>query len=100
LNENIDEINDEIIEIEDDPEGDFPEDLIDDTIQSKLSDVKYDIEEFMKEWGLNISDYIDKDNFIYGVIDTDGYGHTMNTYDGNADEVYVEDKLYYIMRID
>jgi len=100
LNENINEINDEIIEIEDDPEGDFPEDLIEDTVQNKVSDVKYDIEDFMKEWGLNISDYINKDDFIYGVIDADGYGHTMNTYDGNADEVYVDDTLYYVMRID
>jgi hypothetical protein len=54
----------------------------------------------MTEWGLDISDYINKDDFIYGVIDTDGYGHTMNGYDGSADEVYVEDNLYYVMRID
>ena len=100
LNENISEINDEITEIEDDPEGDFPEDLIDDTIQNRLSDVENNIESFMTEWGLNISDYINKDDFIYGVIDTDGYGHTINGYDGSADEVYVEDKLYYVMRID
>ena len=100
LNENINEINDEITEIEDDPEGDFPEDLIDDTIQNRLSDVENNIESFMTEWGLNISDYINKDDFIYGVIDADGYGHTINGYDGSADEVYVEDKLYYVMRID
>ena len=67
LNENISEINDEITEIEDDPEGDFPEDLIEDTIQNRLSDVENNIESFMTEWGLNISDYINKDDFIYGV---------------------------------
>jgi len=100
LNERIEEMNDEITEIEEDPEGDFPEELIEDTIQRRVQDVKYDIEEFMNEWGLDLEDYIDKDEFIKGVIDADGYGNCMSTYDGNADEQYVQDELFYVMRID
>jgi hypothetical protein len=49
---------------------------------------------------LNWDDYIDKDGFIEGVIDADGYGHTLNGYDGNADEMKVGDKWYYVMRLD
>jgi hypothetical protein len=100
MNERIEEMNDEITEIEEDPEGDFPEEKIDDAIQDKVSDVRYDVTSFMVDFGLNWEDYIDKDEFIDGVIDADGYGHTLNGYDGNADEQKVLDKWYYVMRLD
>jgi len=90
----------EMEEIEEDPEGDFPEDLIEEKIESLVREVKYDPEYFMETFGLNWSDYVDKDEFIEGVINADGYGHTINSYDGTADEIYVDDKLFYVMRID
>jgi hypothetical protein len=99
MNERIEELNDEITEIEEDPEGDFPEDKIEDAIENRMSDVKYDVTSFMEDFGLNWEDYIDKDEFIEGVIDADGYGHTLNGYDGNADEMKVQDQWFYVMRI-
>jgi hypothetical protein len=107
IQEKIDELNElseeyiaEIEEIEEDPDGDFPEDLIDDKIKDLVSDVRYDPESFMEHFGLSWSEYVDKDEFIEGVIEADGYGHTINSYDGTADEVYVGEKLFYVMRID
>ena len=100
LTERIEEMENEITDIEEDPSGEFPEDMITEKIDELVSDVKDDPEGFMETFGLNWEDYIDKDEFIKGVIDTDGYGHTMSSYDGNADEVYVQDKLFYVIRID
>ena len=100
LEDLIVEYEDEIGDIENDPEGDFPQDLIDDKVEELVSDVRRDPENFMNEFGLEWERYIDKDDFIQGVIDTDGYGHTLNRYDGNADEIYVQDQLFYVMRID
>jgi hypothetical protein len=100
MNERIEELNDEITEIEEDPQGDFPEDKIEEAIENRVSDVRYDVTGFMEDFGLNWEDYIDKDEFIDGVIDADGYGHTLNGYDGNADEMKVGDKWYYVMRLD
>jgi len=100
LTERIEEMESEITDIEEDPSGDFPEDMITEKIDELVSDVKDDPEGFMETFGLNWEDYIDKDDFIKGVIDTDGYGHTISSYDGNADEVYVQDKLFYVIRID
>jgi TolA-binding protein len=94
------EYSDEIEEIEGSPEGDFPDDLIDDKVQELVSDVRSDPESFMNDHGLDLEHYIDKDEFIQDVIDTDGYGHTINSYDGSADEVRVNDQLFYVMRID
>jgi len=94
------EYSDEIEEIEGSPEGDFPDDLIDDKVQELVNDVRSDPESFMNDHGLDWEHYIDKDEFIQAVIDEDGYGHTINTYDGSSDEIRVNDKLFYVMRID
>lgn len=107
IEEKIDELTDMIVEYEDEiddiensPEGEFPEDLIDDKVQDLIRDVNRDPEWFMGEYGLDWSEYIDKDEFIKAVIDTDGYGHNLNSYDGSADEVTIQDQLFYVMRID
>jgi hypothetical protein len=100
LNEKIQEFNDEITDMEDSPEGEFPDDLIEDKVQEFVNDVRRDPEWFLSEFGLNWNDFINKEDFIQGVIDADGYGHTINSYDGNADEIYVKDQLFYVMRID
>ena len=100
LTDMIVEYDDEIDDIENSPEGEFPEDLIDDKVQDLISDVRRDPEWFMGEYGLDWSEYIDKDDFIQAVIDTDGFGHSINSYDGSADEVTVQDQLFYVMRID
>ena len=99
LQERIEEMNDEITEEKENPDGDFPEDLIENAIQNRVSDVKYDITNFMEDFGLQWEYYINKDEFIEGVIDADGYGHTLNGYDGNADEIEVQNQLFYVMRI-
>lgn len=100
LNELISELEDEISDIEDDPDGDFPDDLIEEKVEELVDNVRSDPESFMDEFGLNWEDYIDKDEFIEGVIDADGYGHTLNSYDGNADEVEIQGITFYVMRID
>jgi hypothetical protein len=99
LNEKLEEMKDEITEIQDDPEGDYPEDAIEEAVRQRVKDVEYDPEEFLKEFGLDLDDYVDKDSLIESIIDEDGYGHTLNSYDGNADDVRVQDELYYVMRI-
>jgi hypothetical protein len=99
FNEKIEEYNERITEIEESPEGDFPEELIEQAVEDRLSDVRYDPVDFIKQWGLNMDNFINRREFIQGVIDADGYGHTLNGYDGNADEIKVEDKWFYVMRI-
>jgi hypothetical protein len=100
LQESIDEMEQEIEEIKEDPEGDFPDELIEEIISDRVREANNDIEGFMNEWGLEWNEYVDKDAFIKAVIDEDGYGHTLNGYDGSADEVTIQDELFYVMRID
>ncbi len=100
LQDIITEMEDEIESIKDDPQGDFPDDLVKEKIEELVDDARSDPEGFLNEHGFDWSDFIDKDEFIQGVIDADGYGHTLNGYDGNADEIKVEGNWYYVMRID
>ena len=100
LTDLIVEYEDEIDEIENSPEGEFPNDLIDDKVSELVDEVRRDPESFMNDFGLDWEHYIDKDEFIQDVIDTDGYGHTINSYDGSADEITIQNQLFYVMRID
>lgn len=94
------EMEDEITDIENDPEGDFPEDLMEEKIDKLADSAERDPIDWIKEYGMNISHYVDEKGVIRDFIDIDGYGHTLNTYDGSADEVYVQNVLYYVMRVD
>lgn len=100
LEEAISEYESEISDIEDSPEGDFPDDLIEEKVEELVRDATDDPESFMSNFGLEWENFIDKDDFIEAVIDADGYGHTINGYDGNADEMKVMDTWYWVMRID
>lgn len=100
LEEAISEYESEIEDIESSPEGDFPDHLIEEKVEELVSDATDDPESFMSNFGLEWENFIDKDDFIEAVIDADGYGHTINGYDGNADEMKVMDTWYWVMRID
>ena len=99
LNGEIDDLNDEISDIESSPEGDYPEDKIEEAVDDRLEDVRRNPESYIEDWSLDHENFIDRRAFIQDVIDTDGYAHTLNSYDGNADEQKVQDQWFYVMRI-
>ena len=99
IDEVIDELKEEISDIEEDPQGDFPEEIIDEKLQDLLNDVKKDPEAYLENYGLTAEYFIDKDSFVQGVIDSDGYG-MLSSYDGSYDISKVRGTDYYIMRID
>ena len=99
IEETIEELKDEIVDIEDNPQGDFPQEVIDEKLQDLLNDVKRDPEAYLENYGLTAEYFIDKDSFVQGVIDSDGYG-MLSSYDGSYDISKVRGTDYYIMRID
>jgi hypothetical protein len=60
--------------------------------------VRRDPLEYLKDYGLNIKEYVDEDELAQGLVDTDGWG-VMNSYDGNYDSEEVNGVTYYIMRV-
>lgn len=100
LKERLEEYEEEIEDIENNPDGDYPDELIEQKVSDMVSNVRRDPESFLSDFGLNWKYFVNRDDFIKGVIDEDGYGHTINRYDGTADEIYIKDQLFYVMRID
>ena len=96
----VEEFDEEIEMIKGDPDGDYPEELVSQVIDDNVREVKRNPMQFMDDFGLDFSNFINKKKFIEEIINTDGYGHTLNRYDGSADEVFVDGDLFFIMRID
>jgi hypothetical protein len=97
--EQYDELNEELDELKDSDKT-IPDDLIDDKVESLLSDKTYDAARTIRDYGLDMKDFIDMDAFIKDVVDTDGYGDTINSYDGTEDTVEFDNETYYIFQID
>ena len=81
------EIDDEITDIESDPEGEPTEEQIEDMTNSRVDDAMYDMMGSMADYGLDISDYVDKDALFESAIDSDGVGNSLGSYDGDDNEV-------------
>ena len=96
----VEEFDEEIEMIKGDPDGDYPEELVSQVIDDNVREVKRNPMQFLVDFGLDFSNFINKKKFIEEIINTDGYGHTLNRYDGSADEVFVDGDLFFIMRID
>lgn len=100
LNDIIDDLRLEILSIKEDPQGDYPDHLIEQSIQDRLEDMKSNPLDYVEDWGLNLKDYVDMESLAEYVVETDGYGVGLARYDGEENEEYILGKLYYIFRID
>lgn len=99
----INEAESEIEEIKESPEGDYDEDKLSDAVDNLVSEYENDIEQFAENFvGKSVTEFIsdagliDRDAFIESVIDSDGWGALLNTYDGTEDEEQVNNVSYYI----
>jgi len=100
LEENgIEEFEKQIEEIEENPDGDFPDEAIEDAIRTNVDNVSYNTLSFIREWDLDIKNFINQDDLIEGWINSDGY-EIMSHYDGRVDEQKVEGVYYFIIRVE
>ena len=47
---------------------------------------------------LLLKNYVNKEDFIEGVIESDGYG-ILSLYDGSVDEYRIMNQTYYVIRV-
>ena len=92
------EIDSEIIDIQSDPEGEPTVEQIEDMVNSRVDDAMYDIIQSMEEHMLSIDDYIDTDSLFESAIDSDGVGNSLSSYDGDDNEVMINDTWYHVFR--
>jgi hypothetical protein len=90
-----------IDDINENPEGEYNEQEIEDTIEGMVEDNKDDIFRTLKDRGYDnqdLLDFVDVDAAIDYVIRSDGYGSVLNSYDGTENEYTVNGNDYYVMR--
>jgi hypothetical protein len=106
ISDRIDEIKDEITEIQENPEGDFDEDDIEGVLDELVSEYSNDPKNFYDNmFGdndytrfLTRNNLIDLEGLIEGVVETDGVGHSLNSYDGTDYDVSFMDTDYKVLR--
>lgn len=98
--EEADELNEELDELKDSDKT-VPEHLIDDKVEDLLDDlVSGTAMSVIENYGLNLADFINLSEFRKDVIDSDGIGHTLNSYDGTEDTIEFDGETYYILQIE
>jgi len=95
--EQYDELNEELEELKD-SEKTVSEDLIEDKVEELLSDKAYDMVSTLKDYGISLNEFVDEREMAQGMVDADGFGHTISSYDGNEYEVEFDGDIYYIFR--
>lgn len=92
----IDTLQEELEDIV--PDTEPTDEMVENKVAELVRDVRRDPLDYIKNYGLNIKDYVDEDALAQGLVDSDGYG-IMNGYDGQYDIEEVNGVTYYIMRI-
>jgi hypothetical protein len=96
----IDDYQEQIQEIEDNPDGDYKEEAIEAAVQSQIDNYWDDPKSFLEDWGEGItSNFVDIDGIIDDIVEEDGLS-VLSRYDGKVHEVQQNDEVYYIIRID
>jgi len=97
----IEELEIEKQDISDDDDNyEYTEEAKNNYVERRRDEVKDDPVGFLRDFGMeeSIKDFIDEDDFIEAVIEADGRGHTLSSYDGNENEISFDDEWYYIYR--
>ena len=74
------------------------EEKVDELVDDRVSDLMNNTEEVWGELGYDIKDYIDLDGVADDIIQADGMGNVLSSYDGNENIVEIDGVDYYIFR--
>lgn len=100
VEDEIYETESEIDDIKSSPEGNWDEDKIEDVIKGKLDDLRNDPQDFVEnylgqDWTEYMLRFVDLDDVAEGIVDSDGFAHSLNTYDGIDRETIFNGQSYY-----
>ena len=80
------------------PDTEPTDEMIENVLEDRLNDVKRNPMFYLRDYGMAITDFIDKDGLAKGLADDGGYG-IMNSYNGEYDTIDIKGETYYIMRL-
>lgn len=94
-------LNDIIDDINENAEGDYDDDYMMSLAQDQASEYDRDIQGFVSNYGFDkkfIMDFVDVDEVVNTVVNSDGYGNLLSPYDGDYEEYTINGTTYYVMR--
>ena len=94
------EIEDEIEEINNNPEGEPTEEMIENIVSSLVDEKMYDVVNSMNEYGMELDEYVDVDRLVEDVVDMDGVGPALSSYDGDEHEEQINGTWYHAIRVE
>jgi len=98
--ERISDIEYEIQEIKDNPDGDPSDDDIGEAVENYLDDIERDALSFLRDMGYtDFSDFMDLEELKEDLKNNADYGETLNGYDGQYEEITINSTEYIVMRI-
>lgn len=96
LQELIDDLQEKLDEIE--PDTEPTEDMVEEKLEELISDVESDPLQYIKDYDLDVSRFVDEEGLAEGLVQSDGYG-ILNSYDGSYDVVEINGEDFYIIRL-
>jgi hypothetical protein len=101
LTDLISDLEYDIENIKEEPDGEWDEGRMEEVIDQYVEEARRDPLGYLKDLGVEkYDDYIDDDELIKDIIDSDGYYNTLNRYNGEGDTVVWDDEIYHIMNTD
>ncbi len=98
----IEGLEETIEEIKNDPQGGYDESAIENEINDRVDEWSDNIKDFVETYGFDknfIMDFIDFADVAETVINSDGYGSLLNSYDGEYEILTINGTEYYVMRV-
>lgn len=89
-----------IEDIQSSPEGEYNSNDIEIVVDDMVQYVKKDYIGFINDFGLDINNFIDFKALAKGIVDEDGLGPALGTYDGEIYDYRIQNQIFYVGRID
>jgi hypothetical protein len=95
----IEDIAVEIQDIKDEPDGDLNDDEVEEAVEDRLQQIKDDPISWLDEMGDQYENFVDRRSLLDDLVSDSDYG-TISSYNGDYDEVNVNDSTFIVMRIE
>ena len=98
-NSRISDIEYEIDEVKENPDGDLDESSVEYEIENKKEEVRRNPVQWLKDYDIDIKYYIDRDGLIDDLVNEYDYS-VLNSNDETYDEITINGNYYFVMQVD
>jgi hypothetical protein len=99
IGDRSDEIDMEIDEIKENPDGDLDEDSVEEAVEDRLFDIRDNPVRWLDDYGMDYGPFIDKDEMLDDLVSDSDYGR-VSGYDDTYDYYTINQDRYYVVRTD